>query len=80
MLRPATERKPWMLSKHLLDRWSRKTNKRFPIPLFDASKLHGLDAKAKNFCTENDRYIDAFQKHRWYGPHKRREADAYLQS
>ena len=80
VLRLAPERKPWMLSKHLLDRWSGKTNERFPIPLFDASRLHGLDASAKNFRTENDRYIDAFLEHRWYGPHKRREADAFLQS
>ena len=37
VLRLAPERKPWMLSKHLLDRWSGKTNEQFPIPLFDAS-------------------------------------------
>ena len=80
VLHLAPERKPWMLSKHLLDRWSGKTNERFPIPLFDASRLHGLDASAKNFRTENDRSIDAFLEHRWYGPHKRREADAFLQS
>ena len=29
VLRLAPERKPWMLSKHLLDRWSGKTNERF---------------------------------------------------
>ena len=70
-----------MLHKHLLDRWSGRTNERFPVPLFDASKLHGLDASAKNVRTENDRYIDALEKHRWYAPpHKRREADAFLQS
>ncbi|CAI5704118.1 unnamed protein product [Peronospora effusa] len=43
VLRLDPDRKPWMLPKHLLDRWSEKTNERFPIPLFDASKLHGLD-------------------------------------
>ncbi|CAI5711073.1 unnamed protein product [Peronospora effusa] len=79
-MRLAPDRKPWMLPKHLLDRWSGKTNERFPIPLFDASKLHGLDASAKNFRTENDYYIDVFLEHRWYGPHKKREADAFLQS
>ncbi|CAI5709831.1 unnamed protein product [Peronospora effusa] len=80
VLRLAPDRKPWMLPKHLLDRWSGKTNERFPIPLFDASKLHGLDASAKNFRTENDYYIDVFLEHRWYGPHKKRETDAFLQS
>ena len=36
VFRFAPDRKPWMISKHLLDRWSGKTNERFPIPLFDA--------------------------------------------
>ncbi|CAI5703146.1 unnamed protein product [Peronospora effusa] len=80
VLRLAPDRKPWMLPKHLLDRWSGKTNERFPITLFDASKLHGLDASAKNFRTDNDYYIDVFLEHRWYGSHKKREADAFLQS
>ncbi|CAI5703339.1 unnamed protein product [Peronospora effusa] len=80
VLRLAPDRKPWMLPKHLLDRWYRKTNERFPIPLFDATQLHGLDASAKNFRTENDYYIDVFLEDRWYGPHKKREADAFLQS
>ena len=53
-------------TKHLLNRWSGKTNEWFPNTLFDASKLHGLDASAKSFRTENDRYIDAFLEHRWY--------------
>ena len=66
VLRLAPDRKPLMLCKHLLDRWSGKTNERFSIPLFDASRIHGLDASAKNFHTENDRYIDAFLEHRWY--------------
>ena len=65
-----------MLPKHLLDRWSGKTNERFPIPLFNASKIHGLDASAKNLRTENDRYIDVFLEHRWYVSHKKREAEA----
>ena len=69
-----------MLSKHLLDCWSEKTNERFLIPLFDASKLHRLVSSAKNARTESDRYIDVFLEHRWYGPHKKREADAFLQS
>ena len=80
LLRLAPERKPWMLSKHLLDLCSGKTNEWFPVPLLDASKLYGLDASAKNFRTENDRYIDACLEHRWYDPHKRREADAFLQT
>ena len=71
--RLAPERKPWMLSKHLLDRWSFRTNVQLPVPLFDASKLHGLDASAINVRTENDRYIDVFLDYRWYCPHKSRE-------
>ena len=43
-------------------------------------KLHGLDASAKNFRTEDDRFIDVFLEHQWCGPHKKREADAFLQS
>ena len=70
VLRLAPERKPWMLSNHLLDRWSGKTNERFPLPLFDASKLHDLDASATKFRTENDRYIDVFLEYRWYSSHK----------
>ena len=50
VLRLAPERKPWMISKHLLDRLSGKTNERLPIPLFHASKLHGLDASVKTFA------------------------------
>ena len=69
-----------MLFKHLLNRLPGKTNERFPVPLFDASKLHSLDASAINVRTENDRYIDVFLDHRWYGPHKKREADAFVQS
>ena len=76
VLRLAPDPKPWMLSKHLLDRWSGKINERLSIPLLDASKLHGLDASAKNFRTENDRYIDVFLEHRWYVLHKKREAEA----
>ena len=34
VLRLAPERKPWMLSEQLLDRWSGKTNERFPILIF----------------------------------------------
>ena len=64
----------------LLDRWSFRTNDQFPVPLFDASKLHNLDTSAIKARTENDRYIDVFLDHRWYGPHKKREADAFVQS
>ena len=56
-----------------------KDQRTVPHTLFDASKLHSLEASAKNFRTENVRCIDAFLEHRWYGPHKRREADAFLQ-
>ena len=40
------------------------TNGSCRIPLFDSSRIHGLDASAKDYRTEHEFYIDIFLRHR----------------
>ena len=43
-------------------------------PLFNSSRLHGLNVSARKYRTEHDYYIDVFFRNRWYhGNHNRDE-------
>ena len=50
------------------------------IPLFDARSLHGLDINASNFRAEEEFYLDAFLKHRWYSGNTKRDKSSLLQA
>ena len=60
------ELKPWCLPDQLIDSLYNETSQHHRIPFFDASELHGLSSSAKNFRAEEDFYLDAFFRHRWY--------------
>uniref|UniRef100_A0AAV1UYL7 Uncharacterized protein n=1 Tax=Peronospora matthiolae TaxID=2874970 RepID=A0AAV1UYL7_9STRA len=72
VLRLASEKKAWMPPKSVMDHLSATTSDRYRTRLFDSSRIHHLDPSAKNYRAENEFFIDAFFKHRWYsGNHKR---------
>ena len=50
------------------------------IPLFDSSRLHGLDVSAKNYCTEHEFYIDVFFRHRWFHFNKKKDTHSLVQA
>ena len=66
VLRFAPELNPWMPSSRKLKEWYGFTTGSCRIPLFDSTKIHGLDVSAKKYRTENDHYIYIFFRHRWY--------------
>ena len=70
--------KPWCLPEHLINSLSYETSQHHRIPLFDASELHGLSSSAKNFRAEEDFYLDAFLKHRWYNGNQKRDKASLL--
>uniref|UniRef100_A0AAV1U7B9 Uncharacterized protein n=1 Tax=Peronospora matthiolae TaxID=2874970 RepID=A0AAV1U7B9_9STRA len=68
----ALEKKAWMPPKSVMDHLSVTTSDRYRTRLFDSSRIHHLDPSAKNYRAENEFFIDAFFRHRWYsGSHKR---------
>ena len=80
VLRLASERKPWLLPEQLINNLSGETSAHHRIPLFDARRLHGLDNSASNFRAEEDFFLDAFLKHRWYSGNSKCDKSSLLQA
>ena len=80
VLRLAPEYKPWVLPERLVNDLSVETSLHHRISLFDARLLHGLDISANNFRAEEDFYLDAFLKHRWYSGNTKRDKSSLLQA
>ena len=80
VLHLAPEHKPWVLPERLVDDLSSETSIHHRIPLFDARQIHGLDISASNFRAEEDLYLDAFLKHRWYSGNTKRDKSSVLQA
>uniref|UniRef100_A0AAV1VK48 Uncharacterized protein n=1 Tax=Peronospora matthiolae TaxID=2874970 RepID=A0AAV1VK48_9STRA len=53
---------------------------RYRAQLFDSSRIHHLNPSAKNYRAENDFFIDAFFKHRWYSGNHKRDGPLLLQA
>ena len=62
-----------MPSLRNLREWYGYTTGSCRIPLFDSSRLHGLDVSAKDYRTEHEYYIDVFFRHRWYHGNRTRD-------
>ena len=76
----APEKKPWLLPERLINSLSGETTPHNKYPLFIATKLHGLDPSAKNFRAEEDFYLDAFLKHRWFSGNNKRDKVSLMQA
>ena len=76
----APEKKPWLLPERLINSLSGETDSRNKYPLFIASRLHGLDPSAKNFRAEEEFYLDAFLKHRYFNGNNKRDKNSLLQA
>ena len=72
------ELKPCRVPEQLINRLSHETSQHHRITFFDASELHGLSSSAKNFRAEEDFFLDAFLKHRWYNGNKKRDKASLL--
>uniref|UniRef100_A0AAV1TH71 Uncharacterized protein n=1 Tax=Peronospora matthiolae TaxID=2874970 RepID=A0AAV1TH71_9STRA len=79
-LRLAPEKKAWLPPKSVMDHLSATTSDRYRIRLFDSSRIHHLDPSAKNYRAENEFFIDAFFKHRWYSGNHKRDGLSLLQA
>uniref|UniRef100_A0AAV1TM12 Uncharacterized protein n=1 Tax=Peronospora matthiolae TaxID=2874970 RepID=A0AAV1TM12_9STRA len=80
VLRLAPEKKAWMPLKSVMDHLSATTSDRCRTRLFDSSRIHHLDPSAKNYRAENDFFIDAFFRHRWYSGNHKRDGPSLLQA
>uniref|UniRef100_A0AAV1V8Y7 Uncharacterized protein n=1 Tax=Peronospora matthiolae TaxID=2874970 RepID=A0AAV1V8Y7_9STRA len=80
VLRLAPEKKAWMPPKSIMDHLSATTSDRYRTRLFDSSRIHHLDPSAKNNHAENDFFIDAFFRHRWYSGNHKRDGPSLLQA
>uniref|UniRef100_A0AAV1U0P2 Uncharacterized protein n=1 Tax=Peronospora matthiolae TaxID=2874970 RepID=A0AAV1U0P2_9STRA len=80
VLRLAPEKKAWMPPKLVMDHLSATTSDRYRTRLFDSSRIHHLDPSAKNYRAENEFFIDAFFKHRWYSGNHKRNGHSLLQA
>uniref|UniRef100_A0AAV1TRM7 Uncharacterized protein n=1 Tax=Peronospora matthiolae TaxID=2874970 RepID=A0AAV1TRM7_9STRA len=80
VLRLAPEKKALMPPKSVMDHLSATTSDRYRARLFDSSRIHHLDPSAKNYRAENDFFIDAFFKHRWYSVNHKRDGPSLLQA
>ena len=60
--------------------WSCEATEHHRMPLFDSRQLHGLDISAKNFRTEDEFYLDAFSKHRYFSNNNKRDKSSLLQA
>uniref|UniRef100_A0AAV1UUE8 Uncharacterized protein n=1 Tax=Peronospora matthiolae TaxID=2874970 RepID=A0AAV1UUE8_9STRA len=80
MLRLALEKKAWLPPKSVMDRLSATTSDRYRTRLFDSSRIHHLDPSAKDYRAENEFFIDAFFKHRWYSGNHKRDGPLLLQA
>ena len=65
-LRYAPQNSPWIPLLSKFREWHCYTTESYRIPLFNLSRLHGLDVSAINYRTEHGFYIDVFFRHRWY--------------
>uniref|UniRef100_A0AAV1VAP4 Uncharacterized protein n=1 Tax=Peronospora matthiolae TaxID=2874970 RepID=A0AAV1VAP4_9STRA len=80
VLRLAPEKKAWMPPKSVMDHLSATTSDRYRVTLFDSSRIHHLDPSTKNYRAENEFFIDAFFKHRWYSGNHKRDCPSLLQA
>uniref|UniRef100_A0AAV1TQA8 Uncharacterized protein n=1 Tax=Peronospora matthiolae TaxID=2874970 RepID=A0AAV1TQA8_9STRA len=80
VLRLAPEKKAWMPPKSVMDRFSATTSDRYRTRLFDSSRIHPLDPSAKNYRADNEFFIDAFFRHRWYSGNHKRDGPSLLQA
>uniref|UniRef100_A0AAV1VLK7 Uncharacterized protein n=1 Tax=Peronospora matthiolae TaxID=2874970 RepID=A0AAV1VLK7_9STRA len=80
VLRLAPEKKAWMPPKSVMDHLSATTSDRYRTRLFDSSRIHQLDPSAKDYRAENEFFIDAFFKHRWYSGNHKRDGPSLLQA
>ena len=65
-IRSAPENKTWRTSLTEQGGWYGYSTGSCRIPLFDSSRLNGLDVSAKNYRTEHEFYIDVWCRHRWF--------------
>ena len=75
----APEKKPWLLPELLLTILFGAPSSH-KILILIATKLNGLDPSAKNFRAEEDFYLDAFLKHRWYNGNSKRDKVSLMQA
>uniref|UniRef100_A0AAV1VKI0 Uncharacterized protein n=1 Tax=Peronospora matthiolae TaxID=2874970 RepID=A0AAV1VKI0_9STRA len=80
VLRLAPEKKAWMPPKLVMDHLSATTSDRYRTRLFDSSRIHHLDPSAKNYRAENEFFIDAFFRHRWYSGNYKSDGPSQLLS
>uniref|UniRef100_A0AAV1U5N2 Uncharacterized protein n=1 Tax=Peronospora matthiolae TaxID=2874970 RepID=A0AAV1U5N2_9STRA len=80
VLRLAPKKKAWMPPKSVMDHLSATMSDRFRTRLFDLSRIHHLDPSAKKYRAENEFFIDAFFKHRWYSGNHKRDDPSLLQA
>uniref|UniRef100_A0AAV1UEQ9 Uncharacterized protein n=1 Tax=Peronospora matthiolae TaxID=2874970 RepID=A0AAV1UEQ9_9STRA len=80
VLRLAPEKKAWPPPKSFMDSLLETTRDRYRSRLFDPSRIHHLDPRAKNYRAENDFFIDAFFRHRWYSGNNKRDGPSLLQA
>uniref|UniRef100_A0AAV1UZ72 Uncharacterized protein n=1 Tax=Peronospora matthiolae TaxID=2874970 RepID=A0AAV1UZ72_9STRA len=70
---------PWMLPSRELDRLAGTTTERDRIPLLDCRKICPPDFSTETISAEEEFFIDAFFKHRWYNGSRVRDGKALLQ-
>ena len=80
VLRLAPQLEPWLPPADKLARWAGKTGERSVNPLFDASRIHRLDANARGYHDEQKVFIDAFFKHRWYSGKRNKDLISLFQA
>uniref|UniRef100_A0AAV1UIB2 Uncharacterized protein n=1 Tax=Peronospora matthiolae TaxID=2874970 RepID=A0AAV1UIB2_9STRA len=80
VLRLSPEKKACMPPKSVMDHLSATTSDRYRTRLFDSSRIHHLDPSAKNYRAENEFFIDAFFKYRWYSGNHKRDGPSLLQA
>uniref|UniRef100_A0AAV1TWQ3 Uncharacterized protein n=1 Tax=Peronospora matthiolae TaxID=2874970 RepID=A0AAV1TWQ3_9STRA len=80
VLRLAPEKNAWMPPNSVMDHLSATTSDRYRTRLFDSSRIHHLDPSAKGYRAENDFFIGAFFKHRWYSGNHKRDGPSLLQA
>uniref|UniRef100_A0AAV1V7H2 Uncharacterized protein n=1 Tax=Peronospora matthiolae TaxID=2874970 RepID=A0AAV1V7H2_9STRA len=74
------KRRHGCLQNSVMDRLSATTSDHYRTRLFDSSRIHHLDPSAKDYRAENEFFIDAFFKHRWYGGNHKRDGPSLLQA
>ena len=80
VLRLAPEIKPLLPPESLINCLSGVTSDHHRIPLFNASKIHGLKCGVKGFNDAEDYYLDVFFQHRWYNGNHKRDKSSLLQA